>query len=187
MSRMRKTGMSLRPRQPQPTRVLHWLVHTYYQVCLIFLRQCPGVPLWHLGCFGVRVFSVAYIYISDGAATAVALWADPPEFRPVSWLCTYFCGVFFFWRDTQWTLVSPCAGVFAQLWNSALLVWKKFALFFLCVCSLQGLQGIGFYSGAGWSPGHSALFAWGMKTVLTDRGNSFGLWCAPRGPLFLPE
>ena len=41
----------------------------------------------------------------------------------------------FFWRDTQWTLVSPCAGVFAQLWNSALLVWKMFALFFpLCFC-----------------------------------------------------
>ena len=44
----------------------------------------------------------------------------------------------FFWRDTQWTLVSPCAGVFAQLWNSALLVWKKFALFFLCVVGLAG-------------------------------------------------
>ena len=92
----------------------------------------------------------------------------------------------FFWRDTQWTLMSPCAGVFAQLWNSALLVWKMFALFFLCVWSWQGLQGIG-YSGAGWSPGHSALFAWGMKTVFTGPGNSFGLWCAPRGPLFLHE
>ena len=61
---MRKTGMSLRRGQPQSPSVLHWLVHTYYQVCLTFLRQCPGVPLWHLGCFGVRVFSVAYIYIS---------------------------------------------------------------------------------------------------------------------------
>jgi hypothetical protein len=85
---MRKTGMSLRRGQPQSPSVLHWLVHTYYQVCLTFLRQCPGVPLWHLGCFGVRVFSVAYIYISDGAAAAVALGADPPEFRPVFWLCT---------------------------------------------------------------------------------------------------
>ena len=61
---MRKTGMSLRRGQPQSPSVLHWLVHTYYQACLTFLRQCPGVPLWHLGCFGVRVFSVAYIYIS---------------------------------------------------------------------------------------------------------------------------
>ena len=85
---MRKTGMSLRHGQPRSPSVLHWLVHTYYQVCLTFLRQCPGVPLWHLGCFGVRVFSVAYIYISDGAAAAVALGADPPEFRPVFWLCT---------------------------------------------------------------------------------------------------
>ena len=59
---MRKTGMSLRRGQPQSPSVLHWLVHTYYQVCLTFLRQCPGVPLWHLGYFGVRVFSVAYIY-----------------------------------------------------------------------------------------------------------------------------
>ena len=57
--------------------------------------------------------------------------------------------------------------MFAQLWNSALLVWKMFALFFLCVWSLQGLQGIG-YSGAGWSPGDSALFAWGMKTVFIE-------------------
>ena len=63
-------------------------------------------------------------------------------------------------------------------------VWSSFFFVFL---SWQGLQGIGFYSGAGWSPGHSALFAWGMKTVFTDCGNSFGLWCAPRGPLFLQE
>ena len=83
---------SLRRQQPQPTRVLHWLVHTYYQVCLTFLRQCPGVPLWHLGCFGVRFFSVAYIYISDGAATAVALGADPPEFRPVFGFVPNFVG-----------------------------------------------------------------------------------------------
>ena len=85
---MTKTGMSLRRGQPRSPSVLHWLVHTYYQGCLTFLRQCPGVPLWHLGCFGVRVFSVAYIHISDGAAAAVALGADPREFRPVFWLCT---------------------------------------------------------------------------------------------------
>ena len=61
------------------------------------------------------------------------------------------------------------------------------SFFFFVFLSLQGMQGIGFYGGAGWSPGHSALFAWGMKTVFTGRGNSFGLWCAPRGPLFLQE
>ena len=47
----------------------------------------------------------------------------------------------FFWRDTRWTLVSPCAGVFAQLWNSALLVWKKFALFFSLCLVLAGIAG----------------------------------------------
>ena len=64
--------------------------------------------------------------------------------------------------------MSPCAGVFAQLWNSALLVWKYLLFFFFVFLSLQGLQGIGFYSGAGWSPGHSALFAWGMTTVFIE-------------------
>ena len=46
---MRKTGMSLRRRQPQLPSVLHWLVYTYCQVCLIFLQEallCSG----HLGC-----------------------------------------------------------------------------------------------------------------------------------------
>jgi hypothetical protein len=57
--------MSLRRGQPQSPSVLHWLVHTYYQVCLTFLRQCPGVPLWHLGCFGVLLeFFQWLIYIS---------------------------------------------------------------------------------------------------------------------------
>ena len=60
---MRKTGMSLRRGQPQSPSVLHWLVHTYYQACLTFLRQCPGVPLWHLGFFwGSSFFSGLYIY-----------------------------------------------------------------------------------------------------------------------------
>ena len=83
--------------------------------------------------------------------------------------------------------MSPCAGVFAQLWNSALLVWKYLLFFFLCVWSLQGLQGIG-YSGARWSPGHSALFAWGMQTVFIDPLKTVLVsGCAPRGPLFLHE
>ena len=60
---MRKTGMSLRRGQPRSPSVLHWLVHTYYQVCLTFLRQCPGVPFWHLGFFGgSSFFSGLYIY-----------------------------------------------------------------------------------------------------------------------------
>ena len=81
--------------------------------------------------------------------------------------------------------MSPCAGVFAQLWNSALLVWQMFALFFLCVSSCRDLA---FHSGAGWSPGHSALFAWGMKTVFIDPLKTVLVsGCAPRGPLFLHE
>ena len=64
---------------------------------------------------------------------------------------------------------------------------EVFALFFLCVWSLQGLQGIG-YSGAGWSPGHSALFAWGMQTVFIDPLKTVLVsGCAPGGPLFLHE
>ena len=138
---MRKTGMSLRRGQPQSPSVLHWLVQTYYQACLTFLRQCPGVPLWHLGCSGVRVFSVAYICISDGAAAAVALGADTPEFRPVFLALHLILLGVFFWRDTQWTLMSPCAGVFAQLWNSALLVWKYLLFFFSLCLVLAGIAG----------------------------------------------
>ena len=70
---MTKTGMSLRRGQPQSPSVLHWLVHTYYQVCLTFLRQCRGVSLWHLGFSLGFGFFQWLIYISDGAATAAAL------------------------------------------------------------------------------------------------------------------
>ena len=183
---MTKIGMSLRRRQPQSPSVLHLLGHTYYQVCLTFLGQCPGVPLRHLGCFEVRVFSVAYIYISNGAAIAVVFGADPPEFRPVFLALHLILLGVLFWRDTQWTLVSPCAGVFAQLWNSALLVWNMFALRFgFCPC--RDCRDLVFNSGAGWSPGPFALLAWGRKTVFTGPGNSFGLWCAPSGPLLLHE
>ena len=61
---MRKTGISLRRGQPQSPSVLHWLVHTYYQACLTFLRQCPGVPFWHPGFFLGFEFFQWLIYIS---------------------------------------------------------------------------------------------------------------------------
>ena len=135
---MRKTGMSLRRRQPQPTRVLHWLVHTYYHVCLTFLRQCPGVPLWHLGCFGVRVFSVAYIYISDGAATAVALGADPPEFRPVFGFAPNFVGCLLLERHSVDSDESLRRRVCPALKFCTACVEDVCSFFFLCVFGLAG-------------------------------------------------
>ena len=54
-----------------------------------FFETVPWCAFVASGLFwGSSFFSGLYIYISDGAAAAVALGADPPEFRPVFWLCT---------------------------------------------------------------------------------------------------
>ena len=57
--------------------------------------------------------------------------------------------------------------------------------FSLCFWACRDLA---FHSGAGWSPGHSALSAWGMKTVFIEPLKTVLVsGCAPRGPLFLHE
>ena len=51
---------------------------------------------------------------------------------PVWEACTKY--VLFLWTCLQFTLVSLCAGVFAKLWNSALLVRNYFLFFSWCFC-----------------------------------------------------
>ena len=142
--------MSLRRRQPQPTRVLHWLVHTYYQVCLTFLRQCPGVPLWHLGCFGVQVFSVAYIYISAMALPlqlplALTLLSSGLFFG----FAPNFVGCLLLERHSVDSDESLRWRVCPALEFCTACVEDVCSFFVFLFLSLQGLQGIGFYSGAG--------------------------------------
>ena len=83
--------------------------------------------------------------------------------------------VVFFWRGTQWTLMSPCAGVFAQLWNSALVVWKMFALFFFFVFGpcrdcreLVTVALVGARATLPFSGGACKLFLWTLETVLVS-------------------
>ena len=150
-----------------------------------FFETVPWCAFVASGFFLGFEFFQWLIYISDGAATAVALALTLLSSGLFFGFAPNFVGCLLLVRHSVDSGESLRWRVCPALEFCTVGV-EAFALFFLCVWSLQGLQGIG-YSGAGWSPGHSALFAWGMKTVIMDPGNSFGLWCAPRGPLFLHD
>ena len=93
--------------------------------------------------------------------------------------------VVFFWGGTQWTLMSPCAGVFAQLWNSALLVWKMFALFCLCVFVLAGIAGNWFLQWCWLEPGPLCPFRVGHENCFDRSWKQFwSLVCAQRTIVF---
>ena len=148
---MQKTGMSLRHQQPQPRRVFHWLVYADCQVCLLFSQEaltCSGAwdAVWGLHLFLSGCFLT---YTREGTASPVpCLGVLHPASSDLMDMHSVDSGESLCWR------VCPAFGF-------CTVCVEQVCFFSLCFHPCRGMQGFGFDSGAGCSPGHSVLVTWG--------------------------